>query len=185
MKLSALCHGGKKKTILIACTGLLLVAAAGMTVAWLTAQSALMTNNFQKTQVTCKIIENFDGQVKKDVCIRNTGDIPAYIRATLVPVWKDGENVVGIPASFEDCNLTMGSNAQWISGKDGCYYCTSPVSPQGDTPVLIESCTVNTQNGYQFELQIVAQAVQALPAAAVKQAWGCDVGSDGKLEVEQ
>lgn len=187
MKFNALRHGGKKKIILIACACFLLIAAAGTTVAWLTAQSALMTNNFQKTEVTCEIVENFDNHVKKDVSIRNTGDIPAFIRVTLVPVWKDGDNVVGIPASLEDCSLTMGSgfNAQWVLGKDGYYYCISPIPEGRDTPILIKNCTAETKDGYEFELQIAAQAVQALPAAAVEQAWGCGVGSDGKLEVEQ
>ncbi len=178
---------GTKRTVFIMSVGLLLIAAAGLTAAWLTAQSALMTNGFQKTEVTCKIEENFDGQLKEDVCIRNTGNISAYIRVTLVPVWKDGENIAGIPASLSDANIVMGAgfNTQWVKGRDGYYYCTSPV-PAGDvTPVLIDSCTVKTLNGYRFELQIAAQALQALPASAVEQVWGCTVDSDGKLEVPQ
>ncbi len=177
----------RRRTIFIVSVCLLLAAAAGLTAAWLTAQSAMMSNGFQKTEVTCKIEDHFDGQLKEDVCIRNTGSIDAYIRVALVPVWKDGENIVGIPASLSDANIVMGSefNTKWVKGADGYYYCKSPVPDGKVTPVLIDSCTVKTQNGFQFELQIAAQAVQALPVSAVEQAWGCIVDSDGELEVPQ
>lgn len=185
MKFEWLRHIGRKKTVLIASVCLVLMAAAGLTVAWLTAQSALMSNGFQKAEVTCDIEETFDGQTKSDVCIRNTGTISAYIRAALVPVWKDGENIAGISASLSDCDITLGPDfsVQWAKGADGYYYCLLPV-PAGDTtPVLIDSCTAPILSGYQFELQITAQAVQALPVTAVQQAWGCGTGTNGKLEV--
>lgn len=176
---------GRKRTILVISVCLLLITAVGLTAAWLTAQSALMSNGFQKSQVTCNIEDDFNGTIKSDVRIRNTGSIDAYIRVALVPVWKDGENIVGLTASLEDANVVMGAgfNTAWVKGADGYYYCTTPV-PDGEvTPVLIDSCTVKTKNGYRFELQIAAQALQALPATAVERVWGCIVRSDGKLEV--
>ncbi len=177
---------GKRRTVLIVSVCLVLAAAAGLTVAWLTAESALMTNGFQKSSVTCGIEEAFDGHVKSHVAIRNTGDITAYIRAALVPVWKDGGNVAGAAVSPSDYSITMGDGfgTEWVLGADGYYYCVSPVPAGETTPVLIESCTVSVNNGYAFELQIAAQAVQAAPASAVE-VWGCGVDDDGNLEVPQ
>lgn len=86
----------------------------------------------------------------------------------------------------------------WFEGSDGYYYCTKPIPPKSDepnapenyTPILIEECKVKPlgtgiplPHEYDFELRIVASAVQAIPKEAVLDAWGptVDVDDDGKL----
>lgn len=178
-----------RKLVLIVAAGLLLVAAAGTTLAWLTAQSATLSNAFDSAAIGCETDETFSNGVKSNVSIRNTGTMDAYIRAALVPVWKDGDSIAAKAASITDCTIKWGNacGTQWKRSADGFFYCTVPIPPDENTPILIDSCLVDTVSGYHFELQISAQAIQALPASAVTDAWGSGVSgvqADGTLEVK-
>ncbi len=180
----------KKLAIAFASAAILLIAAAGTTAAWLAAQSATLSNSFEAAEVTCDIDETFSGGVKSDVSIRNTGTMDAYIRVALIPVWKDGDSIAGEAASLGDCTIDWGDDgtAAWALGADGYYYCKLPVAAGGNTPVLIDKCTAAAHGGLRFELQICAQAVQALPVSAVMSVWGSavtGVATDGKLEVAE
>ncbi len=171
-------------------SALVLLSAAGATVAWLEARSAPLSNTFGIAEVTCTVEETFSGGVKSDVSIRNTGTMDAYIRAALIPVWKLGDQVAGVPASLSDCEMDWsdGYGTLWVPGADGYYYCTIPVPAGQCTPLLIDECTADALGDYQFELQISAQAIQALPAAAVTDVWDSavtGVKTDGTLEVEE
>ena len=177
----------KKLLVALVAAGLLLVTG-GTTLAWLSAQSAMLSNTFDPAAVTCTIDETFSDGVKSDVSIRNTGTMHAYIRAALVPVWKDGETIAAQAATLDDCTIVWGDNygVSWIRGVDGFYYCTQPVPAGENTPVLIKTCTANTNDDFHFELQISAQAIQALPASVVKSVWDSavsDVREGGTLEV--
>lgn len=177
-----------KKVLTIAiAVCLIFITIGGMTIAWLTAESNTMDNTFAAASVTCAINETFDNEVKRDVCIQNTGTIDAYIRAALVPVWKDGGDIAGVSVLPTDYYIDFGTayGTEWVHGSDGYYYCKLPISPSAFTPELINECKVLTVNGYQFELQIAAQAVQALPTSTVIDIWNpvTSVNLDGTLEV--
>jgi hypothetical protein len=179
----------KKVVLTLVAAGVLLTGIAGTTVAWLTADSQL-SNTFETAEVTCKINETFEDGVKSNVSIRNTGTMDAYIRAALIPVWKDGGSVAGIPASLTDCTIDWSSvyGTSWVLGVDGYYYCTLPIQPGVDTPILIDECSALSSGSYRLELQISAQAVQALPASCVTQTWDSAVTgvlNNGTLEVSQ
>ena len=175
----------KRVVLALVSVGVLLAIAAGSTLAWLGAQSATLSNTFDPAKITCDIDETFSGGVKSDVRIQNTGTIDAYIRVALTPVWKDGGNIAGAEASLDDCTIDWGDMA-WVRGTDGFHYCTVPIPAGGYTPILIDECTADTHDDYQFELQISAQAIQALPASAVTGVWDSavtGVKTDGTLEV--
>jgi hypothetical protein len=179
----------KKILLMLAVAGVLLVAAAGTTLAWLNAQSSTLTNNFDPAEITCDTDETFTGGAKSNVSICNTGTMDAYIRAALIPVWKDGSSIAGKNATLNDCTMDWGAGlgTLWVLGEDGFYYCTLPVRAGQKTPILIDSCTANANGNYRFELQISAQAVQALPTAVVTQVWSgavSGVNTDGTLEVK-
>ncbi len=177
----------KKKLLLaLAAAVLLLLAAAGSTLAWLTAQSETLSNTFDPASITCETVESFSDGIKSNVIIKNTGTMDAYIRAALIPVWKDGGSIAGEAASLSDCTMVWGDLTTWVLGADGYYYCSIPVPAGDSTPVLIDRCTAAPHDGYHFELQISAQAIQALPASVVTGVWGSAVSgvqADGTLEV--
>ena len=176
--------GAKRSLVLVVSVLVLLLAVAGGTLAWLTAQDSV-TNTFSPAHVTCTVEESFNGTEKSNVQIKNTSDIPAYIRAYIVVTWKDAAgNVYGQkPVKDTDYTITMGSNG-WTQ-KDGYWYCTAAVASGGFTPVLIDSCTSNNSapdDSCNLSVEIMAEAIQSVPEEAVEDAWGVTV-NNGTLSV--
>ena len=180
------------KPFLIAfCVCILACAAISGSLAWLISAPGPVVNEFIPGEVTIQVDEKFDGSTKSDVRIKNTGNVPAYIRVALVPAWVDDEgNIAAKPASLklnDDCNIAWGKDgsgyeADWFIGSDGFYYCKTVIEPGASTPILIKSCTVKDgEHKYDFELQIIASAVQSLPTSTVGEVWPVVVGPDGTL----
>ena len=182
------------KPFLIAfCVCILACAAVSGSLAWLTSTPGPVVNEFIPGEVTIQVDETFDDEhtTKQNVSIKNTGNVPAYIRVALVPAWVDDEgNIAAKPASLElndDCNIAWGKDgsgyeADWFIGSDGFYYCKTVIEPGASTPILIKSCTVNGgEHEYDFELQVIASAVQSLPTSTVETVWPVVVNTDGTL----
>lgn len=180
------------KPFLIAfCVCILACAAVSGSLAWLISTPGPVVNEFTPGEVTIQVDETFNGTTKQNVRIKNTGNVPAYIRVALVPAWVDDEgNIAAKPASLklnDDCNIAWGKDgsgyeADWFIGSDGFYYCKTVIEPGASTPILIKSCTVKDgEHKYDFELQIIASAVQSLPTSTVGEVWPVVVGPDGTL----
>ena len=180
------------KPFLIAfCVCILACAAISGSLAWLISAPGPVVNEFIPGEVTIEVDEKFDASTKSDVRIKNTGNVPAYIRVALVPAWVDDEgNIAAKPASLklnDDCNIAWGKDgsgyeADWFIGSDGFYYCKTVIEPGASTPILIKSCTVKVgEHKYDFELQIIASAVQSLPTSTVEKVWPVVVSTDGTL----
>ena len=175
------------KPFLIAfCVCILACAAVSGSLAWLISTPEPVVNTFTPGAVTIQVDETFNGTTKSDVRIKNTGDVPAYIRVALVPAWVDDEgNIAAKPASLKlDCDITWGDNFNqfWFEGTDGFYYCKTFINPGKSTPILIKSCTVKDgEHEYDFELQVIASAVQSLPTSTVGEVWPVVVDTDGTL----
>lgn len=181
------------KPFLIAfCVCILACAAVSGSLAWLISTPGPVVNEFIPGEVTIQVVETFDGTTKSNVRIKNTGNVPAYIRVALVPAWvDDAGNIAAKPASLEqlysDCDIAWGEDgkgyeADWFKGTDGFYYCKTFINPQDSTPILIKSCTVKgEEHEYDFELQVIASAVQSLPTTTVEAVWPVVVGTDGTL----
>ena len=175
------------KPFLIAfCVCILACAAVSGSLAWLTSTPEHVVNSFIPGVVTIEVDETFDHSTKYDVSINNTGNVPAYIRVALIPAWVDDEgNIAAKPASLKlDCDITWGDNFNqfWFEGTDGFYYCKTFIKPDEYTPILIKSCTVKDgEHEYDFELQVIASAVQSLPTSTVETVWPVVVCTDGTL----
>ena len=180
------------KPFLIAfCVCILACAAVSGSLAWLISTPEPVVNEFTPGEVTIQVDETFDDEhtTKQNVSIKNTGNVPAYIRVALVPAWVDDEgNIAAKPASLKlDCDITWGKDgsgyeADWFIGSDGFYYCKTVIEPDESTPILIKSCTVKDgEHEYDFELQVIASAVQSLPTSTVGEVWPVVVGTDGTL----
>lgn len=183
-------HGGAKRSLVLVVSVLvLLLAVAGGTLAWLTAQDSV-NNTFTPAHVTCRVEEKFDGATKENVSIKNTSDIPAYIRAYIVVTWKDDAgNVYGkLPVAGTDYTIEYAANTGWVKGSDGYYYYTSSVDVGKTTGELIKTCAPVADKapaGYGLSVEIIAEAIQSVPKAAVQAAWGSDfnINADGSLSV--
>ena len=190
--------------VLVAAVAVIIAGTAGATLAYLSHQSGL-TNQFQIAEVSTEIDEDFiGGDTKSNVSVKNTGDVPAYIRAAVIIGWEDAEGNPLIdeeaPKVGEDYTMTMNlensssTEGEWVLASDGYYYYTMPVAGKDATDILIKKCIDkklddHKRAGKYLVVDIAAQSIQAEPAAAVLDAWGGEKGSvksvaeSGELEI--
>ena len=175
-----------RATAMLLATVMLFALAVGGTIAWLIDKDRPLVNTFDPSKVTCEVQEKFDGKVKSDVNVKNTGDIDAFIRVKLVTYRTNnaGQHIGGTAALSQ---FTLGAN--WVE-YNGYYYYTLPVAP-GDKPAtkLTDSMTLtesydDADGGHQ-SIDVMAEAIQSVPEDAVKAAWGAgfSINADGSLNV--
>lgn len=177
---------GRKGLITVAALVLILCAAVGGTLAWMTAQTEPVVNTFTVGQVDTDITENIATIQKKDIYVKNTGDMEAYVRAAVAMTWVDSEGEPVGSAALPALPMSLGNN--WVLGSDGHYYYTKPVAAESstDTPIFTDAITEpEPPDGCHLQVTILAEAIQSTPADAVIDAWGpvTSVGSDGVLTV--
>ena len=175
------------KHLLIAAAALCIVAAAGLTLAFMF-KKAEKTNRFITAEVSCAVREKLDnnevtgtaaaGGKKADIRVENTGNVREFIRLRLVSYYVDSNgNIAGTAASrYPNPTLKNG----WIAGADHTYYFPYSVEPGEATEILCEPFTLGQtqlEDGtavYQV-IEVIAEAVQAEPISAVREAWGVTV----------
>ncbi len=174
--------------ILVSVTAFIAVA---VTVVWafMYKSTEIYDNDFTPAQVSCKVVETFDGTKKSSVKIQNTSNIPAYLRLRLVTYWQDTKGNVVQRASVMPSFIV--DTANWIDMGSCTYVYKLPVDPNGLTPELLASGstivlqkTSETVNGvvYEYEqvVEIIAEAIQSKPVDAVTSSWKVTMDSDGK-----
>ena len=171
----------KQPVALVALLVLLCCTVAG-TLAYLVDKTPEVKNTFEPAKVTTEVKEEFDGTTKSEVKIKNTGNIPAYIRAAVIINWADANGNVyggGTPvASTEevtgDYTISYNTDGSWKQIGDYWYY-TEPVAADSLTEkALIESCTPvagKAPEGYNLQVTILADGIQSEPLTAIQEAW--------------
>ena len=151
-------------------------------------QKAEKTNRFIPAEVSCAVREKLDnnevtgtdavGGEKADIRVENTGNVKEFIRLRLVSYYVDSNgNITGMAAS-QYPNLTLKNS--WIAGENHTYYYPHPTEPGNSTGILCEPVTLGQtrlENGntvYQV-IEAIAEAVQAEPVSAVREARGITV----------
>lgn len=166
----------KRKTILLLTAVILLLAATvGGTVAYLFTSTGSVVNTFEPSKVVPEIKENFNGSVKNNVFIWNSGNVDAYIRAAVVVNWKDEETGALKPIAASDYQMTIPADKGWIEENDGFYYYSTAIKPSQEEPeqagteystkVLLTNCKladdVTPPDGYKLHVEVLTQAIQA------------------------
>ena len=169
-------------TAIVMATVLLLALAIGGTVAWLSTNDTPITNTFTPSKVACEVTENFDKTTgeKTNVNVKNTSDIDAFIRVKLVTYRTNDEGQhIGGTAALPSFNL--GEN--WVE-YDGYYYYKLPVKAD-ETPatnltdsIQLTKDYMDADGGHQA-IDVMAEAIQSVPQAAVQDAWGANFSIDG------
>ncbi len=175
------------KHLLIAAAALCIATAAGLTLAFMF-KKAEKTNRFIPAEVSCAVREKTDGSEvtgiaavgseKSDIRVENTGNVKEFIRLRLVSYYVDsnGDIVGTVSSQYPTLSLKNG----WIAGANHTYYYPFPTDPGGMTEILCEPFTLGQtqlENGstvYQV-IEVIAEAVQAEPISAVREAWGVTV----------
>lgn len=171
------------RTVVIAALCLcLIVCTVGGVYAYLTAKTDPVSNEFIPAKVSCSVEEEFTDGVKSDVTVRNTGNVDAYIRATMVATYvsEDGKVLATAPVEGADYTVDWAADG-WTKGADGYWYHVKSVKPDETTGCLINSAqAVSSPSGYRLNIQILATGIQSAPDTAVQDAWGVTV-SNGEL----
>ena len=155
-----------RRSILLTVSMLVLcMAMVGGTVAWLAASTDPVENVFAIPGPGIDIDEKFDNIVKSDVGVKNTGDIPLYVRMQLVYSYKDADGNVypAVPVAGKSYTLVPGSS-DWVLASDGTYYYTKPLPVNASTPAAIQSITPKFEGlseDITLDVQVLAQYVQA------------------------
>lgn len=151
----------KRKTVLLLiAVALLLTVAVGGTVAYLSARTGEVKNTFEPANVVPEIKESFDGTTKKEVQIKNAGNVDAYIRVALIGNWCDADGNI---LKSVDVNV----EADGWTKDGGYYYYKDAVPANGVTSYLIgpngyqPSEESKPANAHHFQLEVLAQAIQA------------------------
>lgn len=170
----------KSLTALIALI-LIICLAVGGTVAFIVTQTQAVKNTFTPSDVTVDIQEDFDGSIKKNVNVKNTGDTDAYIRVKLVTYMADSK---GNPIAKNASIPSFDPGSDWSYCKsDDTYYYGKPVAPNGTTSDLIGSEGITLINGQVVE--VLAEGIQSVPYNAVEEAWPAVEVVDGVLQVKE
>ena len=166
----------KKGILLLTAAVLILVCGVGGTLAYLITQTAPVTNTFTPAHVTSQVVETMNGTTKSDVSIKNTGNVSAYIRAAIVITWKNADGKVLAEVPQESVDYTLSINTSGWKKQGDYYYCTMVGSPNTQTSVLINSCTViKAKEGYSLCVDVLAQAIQSSPNTVESSTWNSDV----------
>lgn len=179
-------HLNGRLTAMVIATVMLLALAIGGTVAWLTDKSPAIVNTFTPSKVSCEVEEDFNARdgIKSNVKVKNTSDIPAFIRVKLVTYRTNGKGD-HIGGTAELPAFTPGSG--WVE-HNGYYYYTQPVQPQNFTGILIDEIRLQDPymdaDGGRQAIDVMAEAIQSVPEAAVKEAWGLGLNANGSLNVQ-
>lgn len=172
-----------KQFAVLACVAVLLTGFVGSSLAWLMAGTEPIRNVFEPGEVPPTIHENMNGNVKSDISIENTGNVPAYIRAKLVITWQDDSGNVYGQAPVLGTDYTMSSLGQGWQKDGGYYYHTGVVAPGESTGVLfgeIKQIGENPAEGYTLHVEVLAESIQAEPSKAVSEAWGWTPPTDSE-----
>ena len=175
------------KHLLIAGAALSIAAAVGLTLAFMF-KKAEKINRFIPAEVSCAVREKLDnnevagtaavGGEKADIRVENTGNVREFLRLKMVSYYVDanGDIVGTVSSQYPTLSLKNG----WIAGANRTYYYPYPVEPGSLTGILCEPFTLGQtqlENGtmvYQV-MEVIAEAVQAEPISAVREAWGVTV----------
>ena len=144
---------------------LILVCTVGGTVAYLVTHTDPVVNTFTPGEVSCQVEEKFEGNnVKTEAVIKNTGNVPAYIRVAVVANTIDAQgNITGM-ASLPQVDWL--NEANWTKSGDFYYY-KGVVQPGDVTADLLKNGIPLTG----IQVTILASAIQSMPDAAVEEAW--------------
>lgn len=165
--------------LLVASLSVLLILC-GTALAYMFRQTEYKDNEFVPANVSCKVVEAFDGVEKTSIQVQNTGNIDAYLRVRLVSYWVDADgNIVAKPSSMPEINMATG----WIKGTNNTYYYTKPVSPAAQTGSLLSSPIIleEDENGYMQVIEVFAEAIQSKPYNAVINSWKVSMDANGNI----
>lgn len=170
----------KNKRLITIVTALVLLGLVlcGTVISYMFHISEQKDNLFTPAEVSCEVLESFNGEEKSSIAIENTSNIAAYLRLRLVSYWvDDGGNIVAKPSQMPSFTIANG----WMAGSNNIYYYISPIKPEDKTPNLLadgQKIVLKQEDGYSQVVEVFAEAIQSKPTMAVE-SWPVTLDSNG------
>lgn len=141
----------RKPFVLLISLVLLAALAVGGTFAYLKANTDPVINTFTAGTGGVEIIEEKTETVKTSIKIKNTGNVPAYIRVAVVANHIDADgNVIG------GNEIAIPASEKWQKLSDGFYYYKGIVAAGGQVEFLKSPLDYTGK-----EIDVMAQTIQA------------------------
>ena len=160
---------------------LALVVVCGSVFAYMFMRTDPKGAQFIPAKVSCQVYDVTSGNQITDVTVKNTGNIPAYLRVRLVTYWVNGDGNV-VPKDSLPLSLSY-DTTNWVAGSGNTYYYKLPVNPNAVTTNLFAasaSITLASDGEYKQRVDIFGEAIQALPTTAATSSWGVTI-TDGEI----
>ncbi len=182
------CSKSKRKfSTAIVLAALLLMGMAVAVYAYYIHRTPRENYSLTSVEVSCETKELVSGNKKSDIQVSNTGEVPAYIRVRLVSFWQTPSgSIAGRASKTPKLDETL-LGSGWIPDlENDTYYYSSPIKEKTSTPNLLKEgqciSLVTDADGYIQVVEILAEAIQAKPGAAVQTAWGVILNADGTIQ---
>lgn len=153
---------------------MVVLAAAGVTLAVISQQSGTVQNTFSAATSDITIDEVVKGDVKQSVTVHNDGTSPVYVRVAVVINCLDEKGNI-IPGQAPGFAL---NDDDWTELGDGYYYYKGILASGKSTADLLKApFNLTGKNGENYQMDVLAQAIQAGGTTsdgvpAVQDAWG-------------
>ena len=174
-------HTGKPVIVLLVSTFLVFTMAIGTTIALIMEKTDTTQNTFDPPIVRITL-EGYDE-------IKNTGNIPLYVRSIAIVNWvsKDDENniLAETPKVGVDLEIGLVSDIKddWFLASDGFYYYRKPLNPEETVYLITYAKQITEKVGYELRLMLLSGSIQVYPVNAVNEAWpAVQVNANGELE---
>lgn len=157
---------GKKAVALLILTLSIIFVAVDVTLAVIIIKTNTIENEFTPPVLHISL----DGVDK----IKNTGNVPVYIRAYSVANWLsvEDEHTVLSVAPEEGVDFTVEFKADnWVFANDQFYYYKHVLMPGDSIPLFTEVNQLKERTGYELHLEIIATGIQAEPIEAINESW--------------
>ena len=177
----------RKSVKLVLSLLMILCITVGGTLAYLSVQTGPVVNTFTPSHVSCNVVEDYKNNTKKSIQVENTSDIKAFIRVKLVTyrVNTSGKHIGGVAV---DPVFKCGEG--WFKAS-GYYYYKYPVEPHNSSNDYLTKNLLADEislfgnyadaDGGKQVIEVMAEAIQAMPSSAVTQVWNIPVDDDGNL----
>lgn len=173
----------KIKRITTVVTVLLLVALAGTVVAYMVHRTASKQNEFHFANISHQVNISGSGNIRTSLTVENTGEMDVYVRVRFVSNWVNGTGLMAKPSEIPVVADLDTDN--WIyDATNYTYYYKHKLEVDGETPDLLGDGTITlkvSSEGYNQTFEVVSEAIQAEPYAAVNEAWGATVDANGVI----
>ena len=135
--------------------------------------------------VDVDITDEVEGNVKKSVVTKNTGNKDAYLRVVIVGNWvNNAGQILGTWDESQGTFTGLGGNGLWVKKSDGFWYCTEKVHP-GEAPSkpIFETYTRPTTGipagATKLIMDLSVQAVDCAAGTDYQTAWAATEPVDG------